>query len=91
VEGASGRAPLLGNPKDEFFLEICKMLYKRASFSIGALLGKLERVLLPRRLREMNLSTFLGPGGYSDFKSELDLGFTQTNISGFLLFGPRGY
>ena len=53
VEGASGRAPLLGNPKDEIF-EVCKMPCRRASLSIGALLGNLEGVRLPGLLREMN-------------------------------------
>jgi hypothetical protein len=35
VEGVSLRAPLLGNPKDEDFLKICKIPCKRASISIG--------------------------------------------------------
>jgi hypothetical protein len=41
---------------------------KRASFSIGALMGNVEGVRLSGLLREK--STSLGSGGYSDFKSE---------------------
>jgi len=72
LQGASGRASLLGNPKDEVFLERCRMPSKRASLFIGALLGNLEGVRLLGLLRELivYLSTFLGPGGYSGFKSE---------------------
>jgi hypothetical protein len=42
VEGASGKAPLPGNLKDEGFSEICKMPCRWASLFIGALLGNLE-------------------------------------------------
>jgi hypothetical protein len=71
VKEASGRALLLGNLKDEV-LEICKMPCKQASLSIGALLGNLKWVCLLGLLREMNSipGYFLGPGGYSDFKSK---------------------
>ena len=72
MEGASGKAPLPGNPKDEGFSEICKMPCRWASLSIGALLGNLEGVRLTGLLREMNsISEYLFErGGHSGFKSE---------------------
>jgi len=62
----------MGNPKDEVFLEICKMPCKRAFLSMGALLGNLEWVRLLGLLRERKvyLDSFLGPGGHWDFKVE---------------------
>ena len=53
MEGALGRAPLLGNPKDDLLRDMC-MPCKRVSLSIGALLGSLEGVRLLGLLREMN-------------------------------------
>jgi hypothetical protein len=60
MEGALGRAPSLGNPKDV------------ASVSIGVLLGNLKWVHLPGLLREMNniFDYLFEPGGHSGFKSE---------------------
>ena len=54
-----------GKPKDEVF-ERCKMPFKRASLSIGALLGNPEWVRLPGLLREkkLYLGSFLGSGGH---------------------------
>ena len=71
MEGASGRAPAPGNPKDEVF-ETCKVPCSRASLSIGALLGNLDGVRLLGLLRKMNsISEYLfEPGGHSGFKYE---------------------
>jgi hypothetical protein len=52
LRGTRVRASLLGNQKDEFFLEICKMPRRRASLFVGALLGNLGGVCLPGLLRE---------------------------------------
>jgi hypothetical protein len=72
VERASGKAPLLGNLKDEVFSEICKMPCRWASLSTGALLGNLEGVRLTGLFREINsISEYIfEPRGHSGFKSE---------------------
>jgi hypothetical protein len=71
VEGASGRAPLLGNLKAEVFERYANSL--RAGLPlIGALLGNLEGIHLQVHLREMNSTSeyLCEPGGHSGFKSE---------------------
>ena len=73
---ASIGAPLLGNMEGHFFLraflleeflwafrEICKIPCKRASLSIGALLGNLEGAHLPVKRKEY-LGSFHGPRGH---------------------------
>jgi len=59
---------------------------------MGALLGNLEEICLPGHLREMNsiFEYLCELGGHSGFKSESGFKLTQTYISGFLPFGPRG-
>jgi hypothetical protein len=71
VEGASERAPLLGNLKDEFFERYANALWMGLPL-IGALLGNLDGICLLGHLREMNsTSEYLRePGGHSGFKSE---------------------
>ena len=71
VKGASGRAPLLGNLKDEVFERYANALLAGLLF-IGALLGNLVGIRLPGLLRKINsLSEYLcEPGGHSGFKSE---------------------
>jgi len=90
--GGLGEDSFTGKPERWGFWEICKMPCRRASLSMGALLGNLEGFRLPGLLRKLNsISEYLfEPWGHSGFKSEWDLSLTQTYISGFLLFGPRG-
>jgi hypothetical protein len=54
VEGASGRAPLLGKPKDEDFEKDVKCPVSGPPSLQGPFLGNLEGVCLPGLLREMN-------------------------------------
>jgi hypothetical protein len=71
MEGASGRAPLPGNLKNEVFERYANAL--RAGLPlIGALLGNLKGIHLPGHLREMNSTSeyLCEPGGHSGFKSE---------------------
>jgi hypothetical protein len=67
------------------------MPHRWAFLYIKALSGNLEGVRLSGLLREMNsMSDYLFESeGYSGFISERGFGLTHTNISGFLLFGPR--
>jgi len=51
VEGASGRAPLLWNLKDEVFERYANALWADLPL-IGALLGNLEGIRLPGHLRD---------------------------------------
>jgi hypothetical protein len=71
MEGASGRAPLPGNLKDEVFERYANSLWAGLPL-IEAFLGNLEGILLPRHLREMNSTSEYRcePGGHSGFKSE---------------------
>jgi hypothetical protein len=71
MEGASGRAPLLGNLKDEVFERYANALWAGLPL-IGAFLGNLEGILLPGHLGEMNSTSeyLCEPGGHSGFKSE---------------------
>ena len=71
VEGASGRASLPGNLKDEVFERYANALWACLPL-IGDLLGNLDGIHLPGHLREMSrTSEYLCElGGHSDFKSE---------------------
>jgi hypothetical protein len=71
VEGASGRAPLPGNLKDEVFERYANALWVGLPL-IGALLENLERIRLPGYLREINSTSeyLCEPGGHLGFKSE---------------------
>jgi hypothetical protein len=91
VEGSSGRASLPGNLKDEVFERYANALWAGLRL-IGVLLENLEGIRLPGHLREMNSTSeyLCKPGGYSGFKSEWGFNLTQTHLSGFLPFGPRG-
>ena len=90
MEGASGRAPLPGNLKDEVFDWYADALWAGLPLT-GALLGNLEGIHLPGHLREMNSTSeyLCEPGGHSGFKSEWGFNLTQAYLSGFLPFGPR--
>jgi hypothetical protein len=60
VEGASGRAPLPGNPKVEVFERYAKCPVSGPPSLYGALLGNLEMVQLLGLLREMkSMSEYL--------------------------------
>jgi len=71
MEGASRRAPLPGNLKDEAFERYVNALWADLPL-IGALLGNLEGIRLPGHLREMNSTSeyLCEPGVHSGFKSE---------------------
>jgi hypothetical protein len=72
MEGALGRAPLLGNLKDEVFVGYTKCHVGGPSSLYRGPLGTLEGVRLSGLLRKMNsISEYLfESGGYSGFKSE---------------------
>jgi hypothetical protein len=60
MKGALREGFFTGGTRKMRFLEICKIPCKRATLSIGALLGNLEGVRLPGLLREKkSISGFL--------------------------------
>jgi hypothetical protein len=80
-EGASGRASLLGNLKDEAFERYANTLWA-GRLLIGALLGNLEGILLPGHLREMNSTSeyLCEPGGHSSFDMGMSYGWRVSKI-----------
>jgi hypothetical protein len=71
TKGASERAPLLGNLKDEVFERYANAMWAGLPL-IGVLLENLERIRLQEHLREMNSTSeyLCEPGGHSGFKSD---------------------